>query len=47
MSKAAKSKPNWKGIVDRQGLDPDSKMILLAILRRADKDGWAKPEFRN
>ena len=45
MSKAAKSKPNWKGIVDRQGLDPDSKMILLAILRRADKDGWAKLSF--
>lgn len=45
MSKATKSKPNWKGIVDRQGLDPDSKMILLAILRRADKDGWAKLSF--
>ena len=45
MSNAAKSKPNWKGIVDRQGLDPDSKMILLAILRRADKNGWATLSF--
>jgi hypothetical protein len=45
MSKGAKNKPNWKGIVDRQGLDPDSKIILLAILRRSDKDGWAKLSF--
>jgi hypothetical protein len=45
MSNAPKSKPNWKGIVDRQGLDPESKMILLAILRRADKNGWAPLSF--